>query len=321
MNCDDVRASVDIYLDGELAGSDAIALETHLNSCASCKQMIGVTNQLRRGIRKALRQVQTPVGLAERVGMSLDEEQPSVWRHASWALPTALAAGLGALALLPSFTPAPAKRATIVATPTKKSLQPRRVVVKRHPQGRTRSTVSERAASKGPLRMVANLNRAEVIGGGVGDDFLADDRGVRAIRTTENLRALVSSHQLALPPEVAGGASKVRAWLQRHAPQHSRLPIAEGAGVTLIGARLGHVGPHRVVSFRYRAFDRPVTVVRYLTKRSEARNKVAVAHGAVRDYLAGYSIVHAARQGDVLSIIGELDHRALTALIEPPSFL
>ena len=323
MNCNDVLENVHIYLDGELTGADVHALEGHAQSCTSCRHQLATADQVRRGVWRALRDVQTPADLSERIARRLDGGRPSPLRHAKWAVPTALAAGLGALWLAPTPSPTvtPAPMAVAAVTPAlTPALKPAVRQVVRRRATKPRVNHRRRAAAAGPLRMVANMGPAEVIGGGVGEDFLANDREIRAIRTSENLRALVASHQHALPPEVKGNADRVRLWLKRHAPQHSRLPIPEGAGVALVGARLGHVGPHRVVSFRYRAFGRPVTVVRYLTRRSEATPDAARDHGAVRDHLAGYSIVHAARDGDILSIVGELDHQALTALIEPPSF-
>lgn len=185
---------------------------------------------------------------------------------------------------------------------------------------------SERRHAAG-LRQVDHIAGTEVIGGGVGDDFLAGD-SYSAIRTRANLQALVSLHMQPVPPEVAG-AARVQDWLRRVAPGHSSLPIAEGAGVRLLGARLGHLGSRRVVSFRYTAFDKPVTVVRYLPvmghglrdDRPEPAGQEPQRSGAVRDLAAGYGLVHMVKDGEIMSIVSDLEYSALRGIIEPPSFL
>ena len=187
---------------------------------------------------------------------------------------------------------------------------------------------SERRAGAG-VRLVDHIETTEVLGGGVGNEFLAQDGNYGAIRTRANLRALVGSHMQPVPPEVAGSA-RVQDWLRRAAPGHSSVPIAEGAGVRLLGARLGHLGSRRVVTFRYIAFDKPVTVVRYLPvlgrglfddRPEPAADQQPERNGAVRDMVAGYSVVHTVKSGEIMSVVSELEHQALMGIIQPPSFL
>ncbi len=364
MNCDDVRKYEYTYLDGEFDRRDCTEFEAHLAACAPCRTQVTQSARFRDGLRRHLRCDEAPEGLRARVCAGLDSvETPTSMQWTAFAVPVALAAGFSlAVVGWQQFAPQPSALpgtamaqlgATVVPTTTAvagvtgvakrggvlrgtRGSDPKRVAQHRPAMRVTRSLSNDmeycesekRRAPRGAVRQVGHVGPTEVIGGGVGEDFLAREGRYGAVRTRSNLRALVSSHVRPLPAEVAGGADKIRAWLQRSAPGHSALPIAEGAGVKLLGARLGHLGAHRVVSFRYQAFDKPVTVVRYLPSRgldladdSHGPKDDAPPSGAVRDLVAGYSVVHTARDGEVLSIVSELDHQALLGIIEPPTFL
>ena len=249
------------------------------------------------------------------------------------------AAALSAAALSASAAPIrTVKTPTLVAGTMKigvRGSDPKRTAQHRPAMRVTRSLrdnmeycESERRAGAG-VRLVDHIETTEVLGGGVGNEFLAQDGNYGAIRTRANLRALVGSHMQPVPPEVAGSA-RVQDWLRRAAPGHSSVPIAEGAGVRLLGARLGHLGSRRVVTFRYVAFDKPVTVVRYLPvlgrglfddRPEPAADQQPEPSGAVRDMVAGYSVVHTVKGGEIMSVVSELEHQALMGIIQPPSFL
>ncbi|MCO4761477.1 MAG: zf-HC2 domain-containing protein [Myxococcales bacterium] len=352
MICDDVRKYDYTYLDDEFDRRERAEFEAHITACPPCRDHVARAARFREGVRKHLRCDEAPSHLRGRVCAGLDAAEGG---HGMprWAIPLALAASLGVVTVGWQYVveTAPAGGSMIghvggrvaaapvklVVTPTKvagvtgvRNSDPKRMARRYKPAMRvTRSLRSNveycESENKMAVRQVEHVGSTEVIGGGVNDDFLAKDGQYEAIRTAANLRALVSSHRRPLPPEVAGTA-RVQDWLRRAAPGHSALPIAEGAGVRLLGARLGHLGGHRVVAFRYRAFDKPVTVVRYLPAgrgdddRPEPMPS-AQPNGAVRDLVAGYSVVHTAKNGDVLSIVSELEHQALLGIIEPPSFL
>lgn len=366
MICDDVRKYDYTYLDGEFDRRERAEFEAHILSCASCRSHVESAARFRDGLRRHLRCDEAPNHLRAQICAELnasisDERMPT------WVLPMAIAAGVSVIMVgwqytgertssLPNNTmaarvvagaPPRGPRAApvrLVRTATKvagaigvRGSDPK--IVRRHkPAMRvTRSLSNDREyceserRAAGALRVVEHMRPTEVIGGGVGNDFLARGGRYGAIRTRSNLRSLVGSHMQPVPPEVAGSA-RVQVWLRSVAPGHSALPIAEGAGVQLLGARLGHLGSRRVVTFRYVAFDKAVTVVRYLPasghglvddrpEPAPANDERQQRSGAVRDIVAGYSVVHTVKGGEILSVVSELEHKALIGIIEPPSFL
>ena len=69
----DMEAQVDMYLDGELAGSDAGELEAHLAGCQTCGRLRDDRLALRRAIAAELPRLDAPDALRERVRATLRE--------------------------------------------------------------------------------------------------------------------------------------------------------------------------------------------------------------------------------------------------------
>jgi anti-sigma factor RsiW len=103
------------YIDGEVAGADAEAIERHIEGCADCQAFCADAATLSDTILRRLPRHAAPPTLRRRVKAMLDEEEQrraparprtpagaSFWRGAfSGAGVTALAAGLAALTFLP----------------------------------------------------------------------------------------------------------------------------------------------------------------------------------------------------------------------------
>jgi anti-sigma factor RsiW len=106
---------VEAYLDGELDAADALALETHIETCAECKKLLSELTALRRALREVASYHRADPQLRARIDAALEGETPragvvipwfrNVWAGAAGgAMATALAASLAFFLLLPSET-------------------------------------------------------------------------------------------------------------------------------------------------------------------------------------------------------------------------
>jgi anti-sigma factor (TIGR02949 family) len=67
MDCTDCRSRLDAYLDQELDLPGAVAIDQHLESCASCKGVFSLQASLRGAVRRYAAYRPAPEGLAERI--------------------------------------------------------------------------------------------------------------------------------------------------------------------------------------------------------------------------------------------------------------
>lgn len=74
--CEEVRAAIAFYLDDELSGSDLVAFESHLESCASCSEMMASERRFIEGIREAKPLRQAPPELRSSVERILSNSAP-----------------------------------------------------------------------------------------------------------------------------------------------------------------------------------------------------------------------------------------------------
>lgn len=172
----------------------------------------------------------------------------------------------------------------------------------------------------------------EVLSGAVDASFLTERGPFGAVRSQTNLRSIVRAHAAPLPLEVRGHADEVRRWLRERLPGVQGPPISEGAGVVLLGARLSQLAGRPVVLYAYVAFDRSMTVVQHLHNTAgqppfddpdveERQPGEPGQTGAIVDHLAGYQVLHTLREGELLSVVSELDSQALRGVVETPTFL
>ncbi|HKS40124.1 MAG TPA: zf-HC2 domain-containing protein [Blastocatellia bacterium] len=74
--CEEVRAAIAFYLDDELSGSDLVAFESHLKSCASCSEMMASERRFIEGIREAKPLREAPPELRSSVEQILSNSAP-----------------------------------------------------------------------------------------------------------------------------------------------------------------------------------------------------------------------------------------------------
>ncbi|HST24027.1 MAG TPA: zf-HC2 domain-containing protein [Blastocatellia bacterium] len=74
--CEEVRAAIAFYLDDELSGSDLVAFESHLESCASCSEMMASERRFIEGIREAKPLREAPPELRSSVERILSNSAP-----------------------------------------------------------------------------------------------------------------------------------------------------------------------------------------------------------------------------------------------------
>jgi anti-sigma factor (TIGR02949 family) len=95
------------YLDGELDGTDAKAVERHLEGCAQCQALAAQTADLSDALRRKAARHRAPEALRARLMVALDRESAprplrGFWYGAASGTGlTALAAGFALFALLP----------------------------------------------------------------------------------------------------------------------------------------------------------------------------------------------------------------------------
>lgn len=200
--------------------------------------------------------------------------------------------------------------------------------------GMVAAPVKAPARPQGAVRQVANLGpAAQVMDGSLNADSLARSSPFGAIRSPANLRAMVRSHVQPLPPEVRGPSSVVQRFLRERLPFVGPPPIAEGVGVQLHGARLGQFDGRPVIHYSYEAWGKPMTVLRFVNvpggepfddpevERASPGDPMGAAEGALLDRLAGYSILHSLRGGELTCVISELGGNELHNLIRAPTVL
>ena len=98
LNCAESETVLHAYVDGELAGADREAYESHLRSCQACTQASRLQARFKAAIRGHLPRPALPVGLRSRLESAL-ANAPSPRRRWPWqAYPRAFTVGMAAAA-------------------------------------------------------------------------------------------------------------------------------------------------------------------------------------------------------------------------------
>lgn len=370
VNCDEVQKDAFTYLDGEFDGREKAEFDCHLAACTGCRgkveQVAGFRSALRRNlcttrvegptrIRVMARldacevqggfNARIPMAMAAalllavggwRVWVLVDEssmasESPSM----ATALPTsAVALADGGVVRGSEAEAAHGAEADAPLAATDRGAPARLAGVGERGAALADSVA---AAHDRAIRQVVaedeSADAPEVLGGAVDASFLTGKSPFGAVRTGSNLRSLVRFHAVPLPLEVRGHAAVVRQWLGDRLPGIKRLPVAEGAGVELLGARLSQLAGRPVVLYAYTAYGKALTVVQHLRAEGQAPfldpeietqrpgEPDTEPGGALVDHLAGYQVLHALRDGELLTVVSELDSQALRSLVAPPTYL
>ncbi|HKO08789.1 MAG TPA: zf-HC2 domain-containing protein, partial [Alphaproteobacteria bacterium] len=77
MECEEARALIDPYLDGELAFERCLELERHIESCADCAGELASRRALSAALRGKLAYHAAPLSLHRRVRDAIATAEPS----------------------------------------------------------------------------------------------------------------------------------------------------------------------------------------------------------------------------------------------------
>lgn len=184
----------------------------------------------------------------------------------------------------------------------------------------------------GGVRLASAEHPVPSAGGGAalsrGANVSITEWPVPSARSAAALRSMVRAHAQPLPDEISGFAADVQRYLSGRMAGIGAPPLDEGTGVHLRGARFSQVGGQPAVVYRYQAFGKSLTAIRFLSSTGAPFDEPgtgdatpgqpgAASSGSIGDTLAGFSILHVLRNGERFALVGELDPGAMKALLEP----
>ena len=357
MNCNDIQKFAFTYLDCEFDARERGEFETHVRLCQPCRAAVErdamfrgmIRNHLERPAadpacrarvrdamtraqrRQTSRAVVMPLALAAsaaivvvvwRVAPQQQADQPvhaqPVVAAAKPAAPVSVA-GLGGAQRLPVL-----HRAEVAAVVPARELPPR---LMRQPTGNAAIQLTSATTMLPPGSAMEQLG--EVLHGGLSPNSLSQHSPFGAVRSDESLRAMARVHAANLPPEVNGPATRVQKYLAARVPNIGPLPVSEGAGVTLQGARIAMIGAQAVVIYSYSAYGVPLTVVsRAKAGRAaddpefeETSPGAGAPTGVLLDRRAGLYLLHVVSHDRVLTLVSELGAPALMQLAPSANWL
>lgn len=75
MNCDEFRATMDSFLDGELNDEKAAAFEIHFTSCPKCHMELESIDKCSKVLRRLLKPENPPRAIQDKVFRELDKDR------------------------------------------------------------------------------------------------------------------------------------------------------------------------------------------------------------------------------------------------------
>ena len=180
------------------------------------------------------------------------------------------------------------------------------------------------ARAEGGVRLALSAGavpEGQVLRGGLHPTALAERSPFGAVRSEATLRTMGRIHAADLPPEITGSAKKIQRYLAARVQGLGALPLSEGAGIELIGARIAMLGPQAVVVYRFSAYGVPLTVFSHARCRQlddpevEASPDAPCEPGMLLDTRAGVHLLHVVSQSRVLTLVSELGAPALAQLV------
>lgn len=176
-------------------------------------------------------------------------------------------------------------------------------------------------------RGMARRDDGEVLAGTLPPGALTERSPFGAVRSEDSLRQMVQVHLANLPPEVAGTPARVQRYLQVRVPGAGALPLAEGAGITLRGARISVIGGQMAVLYSYVAYGSPLTVIGRARAQGQELDVEQTGpdqrgpSGLVLDHRAGLQLLHVVSHQQVLTLVGDLPAPAMLQLLPAGSLL
>ena len=167
----------------------------------------------------------------------------------------------------------------------------------------------------------------EVLSGRLPAGALVKRSPFGAVRSADSLRQMVQVHMANVQPEVTGSPLRIQRYLESRVQGVGALPLAQGAGVQLAGARIHVLGGQPVVIYQYLAFGAALTVVS--RPRGDLGNadvepqqpEVRGPSGVLLDRHSGVHLLHAVAHDRVLTLVGELAPAAMVQLLPSPAIL
>lgn len=255
MNCEEVRRYIDVYIDGEFDSQDSAELEGHVIACLECRQLVDGERQFREALRGKLSPIPAPSHLRESVleqlegGGSRTSRPSPVWSRAAVA---ALAAGIaltlwwpfGQLASTDS-DPAGEQISAAAVVPATAATQPYVPAS----MARTSAPPSSPAAPAGH----------------------GDRAPVRPRQPFETGASLADYQRL--QADVRGGETDIRRYMATRVSFEPQVPLLDGDGVRLLGARqvLHHGRPG--VLFIYAVDGDRVSIVQSAATAQELQHR------------------------------------------------
>ncbi len=105
--CKELERALDAYVDGELDASHVLAIDAHLNTCATCSELVGLGRAVKRAIRAEAHAEVVPASVRARIERSAAalrpieppvRTAPPTWRSAvPWAAAAAVAIAAGGI--------------------------------------------------------------------------------------------------------------------------------------------------------------------------------------------------------------------------------
>ncbi|MBM4344451.1 MAG: zf-HC2 domain-containing protein [Deltaproteobacteria bacterium] len=347
MNCQEVNKFSQTYLDGEFASHERGEFEEHLRRCAPCRMAVDREALLRDVVARHLRPAPCAVRAAHTAALRgkvcaqfdrLERRQRNRAIGASVASVAVVAIAVAVTYGVPGDrTSSNSARPVALREPPGRQVDPRtavavavpsavapvpKLVPQAMPAGQGLAArvpvIAAAAAAANPQVMPVTARVA-----------LGPDRGqiaapadpFGALRSPHALRQLVQVHLANLQPEVTGSPARIQRYLQARAADVGALPLAQGTGVQLIGARIHVIGGQPAIIYQYAAFGSALTVVsRPRAAASEgdiepSEPQTPAAVGLLLDRFNGMHLLHAVSAERVLTLVGELSPQAMVQLL------
>lgn len=354
MNCSDIQKFAFTYLDCEFDARERGEFETHLRMCQPCRAAVERDDLFRNMVRNHLATPAADPACRARVRDAMTRAHR---RQTSRAIAVPLALAAGAAIVVVAWRVAPREQPLEqIAQPDAQPLvaQPRapmpmsvagaglirpaavRAPVRSEPRFEVGAltpppSYAPRAAPKAGIQLASTMPEpvGEVLGGALSPNSMSERSPFGAVRSDESLRTMARIHAANLPPEVGGPATRVQRYLATRVPQIGPLPVSEGAGVTLQGARIAMIGAQAVVIYSYSAYGVPLTVVSR-AKAGHPADDPEVEEtspgargptGVLLDRRAGLYLLHVVSHDRVLTLVSELGAPALMQLAPVANWL
>jgi anti-sigma factor (TIGR02949 family) len=114
MNCAEATATVQAYVDGELAGVDRETLERHVVACTACAARVRLQTRFRAAVRAHLHRPEVPFTLRRRLEESLASQPIAPRRWPAWMSVSRVVPAAAALFLIVAITGTVQRRNSMV---------------------------------------------------------------------------------------------------------------------------------------------------------------------------------------------------------------